>query len=82
MRQRGPAGGYSVSYRPDGNRVAMSGLRPAAVINGLPERGEPAAPLLVFNSYAAGVKEQPEPFARSSRRMKIAKRYSRSARFG
>ena len=42
-------------YRPDGNRVATSSVRTAAVADGLPERGEPAAPLLVFNSYAAGV---------------------------
>ena len=48
-------------------------VRPAAVADGLPERVKPAAPLLVFNRHAAGVKEQREPFARPSRRMKIAK---------
>ena len=55
-----------------------------AVAGGLPERGEPAAPLLPdFNSYAAGVREQPELFAvRSSRRVKMAKLFNRSARFG
>ena len=46
----------------------------AAVINGLPERVQPAAPPLMFNSYAAGVKERPELDAiRSSSRMKSAK---------
>ena len=42
--------------------------------NGSPERVEPAVLLLMFNSYAAGVKEQPEVVAvRSRRRMRIAK---------
>ena len=58
----------------DGNRVATSGVRPAAVINGLPERVEPAALLLMFNSYAAGVGKRQEPVGvRSSRRKKSAK---------
>ena len=54
-----------------------------AVADGLPERVEPAAPLLMFNRLAAGVREQPELFAvRSSRRVKMAKLFNRSARFG
>lgn len=44
-----------------------------AVADGLPERGEPAAPLLVFNSYAAGVRRRPELVAVSSRGIEIAK---------
>lgn len=46
----------------------------AAVINGLPERVEPAALLLMFNNYAAGVVKQLELVGvRSSRGMKSAK---------
>ena len=46
----------------------------AAVINVLPEHVEPAAPLLMFNSYAAGVVKQPELVGvRSSRGVKSAK---------
>ena len=73
-QQRGPAGGYSVSHREAGNRVATSSVRPAAVADGLPERVEAAAPLSMFNSHAAAVRQRPELVSfRSSRRMKIAK---------
>ena len=71
--QRGPAGGYYVSHRAAGNRVATSSVRPTVVANGLPERGEPAAPLLMFDSYTAGVETQPERVVVSSRRVKFAK---------
>ena len=70
--ERGPADSQDFSYRPDGNRVARMSVRPVA--KDWPERVEPAAPLLMFDSYAAGVKEQPELFGgRSRRRMRIAK---------
>ena len=71
--QRSRASGQVFSYRPDGNRVATSSVRPTAVTDGLPERGEPAAPLLMFNSYAAGVVKRPELVAVSSRGVKVAK---------
>ena len=72
--QRGPAGGRVFSYRPGGIRVATSSVRPAAVADGLPESVEPAAPLLMFNSYSEGVVKRPELVGvRSSHRMKIAK---------
>ena len=45
-----------------------------AVTDGLPERGETAAPLLMCNSLAAGAGRGPElASGRSSRRMRIAK---------
>ncbi len=48
--------------------------------DGLPERVEATAPLPMFNSLAAAVRQRPELVSfRSSRRMKIAKRFNRSA---
>ena len=71
--QRGAAGGYSISHPGAGNRVAKASVRPAAVADGLPERREPAAPLLLLGSRAAGIGRQPELVVVSDRRMKIAK---------
>lgn len=68
------AGGCVNSDRAKGNRVATSSVRPAVFADGLPERVEPAAPLLMFNSYAAGVGKRPELVAfRSNSTVKIAK---------
>ena len=63
-----------MSRQIQGNRVATSSVRPAVLADGLPERVEAAAPLLMFNNQAAAVWKRPEPVSfRSSRRMKIAK---------
>ena len=65
-RERSRATGYAVSGQPGGNRVATSSVRPA-VLDSEPERVAPAAPMLLFSSYAAAVMEQPEPVVGSSR---------------
>ena len=72
--QRSPASGQVFNYRPDGNRVSASSVRPAAVADGLPEQVEATAPLLMFNSLAAAVGEQLELCChRSSRNVEDAK---------
>ncbi len=70
--ERGPATGYVITDQPGANRVATSSVR-AAVIDREPERGEPAAPLPLFSSHAAAVRNQPEAVAVSDRRVRIAK---------
>lgn len=68
----GLPGGCVIGDRAKGNRSATSRVRP--VFRDRQERVEPAAPLLMFNSYAAGVVKAPELVAfRSNSTMKIAK---------
>ena len=73
-----PAGGYTVSGQPEGNRAARSSVRPVATV-GRPEHVEATAPLPCSGSYAAVVVDQPGRSARACRWLKIAKRASRSA---
>ena len=73
MEERSPAGGYFIGHRHDGDCVAKSIVRVAAVADGLPERVEATGPLLMFNSCAAAVGKRPELVVRSIRRVKIAK---------
>ena len=57
-RERSAATGYASGYGGGGNRVAGMSVRLAGADR--PEHVEPAATLLVFNSYAAVVTGQPE----------------------
>ena len=70
--------GYAVRGQPGGNRIARLSVWPVVVVD-TPERVEPVVPLSLAVSYTAGVVEQPELCARSSRRVKIAKQVNRSA---
>ena len=64
--QRSPASGQVFSYRPDGNRVSASSVRPSVIADGLPEQVGATALLPLPGSLAAAVGEQPELLARSS----------------
>ena len=70
--ERGPATGYVATDQPDGNRVAMTSVRPPVAKDG-PERVEATAPLLLSGSHTAAVGKQPELGVRSNCVVKIAK---------
>ena len=66
--ERSAATGYAGSGQPDENRVARVSVRPYVAVR--PEHVEAAAWLLLFSNYAADMKKQPEPCARSNRNVK------------